>query len=114
MGKEKEHSEIWERMMQVCEYIKVSPNKLSLDMGKSRDYIRQLGPYITSDCLQYIHRNYPQLNLIWIITGEGSIETEKNANNEEKNNLTILLRLYEQERELNMKLSKEINNLREK
>lgn len=78
-------------------------------MGKSRDYIRQLGSSITSDCLQYIYRTYPDINIIWIITGEGAMTETQQKDNED---LTILLRLYEQERKLNLQLSNEIERLK--
>lgn len=78
-------------------------------MGKSRDYIRQLGSSITSDCLQYIYRTYPDIDIIWIITGDGTMVKTAQENNED---FTILLRLYEQERSLNLQLSQENERLK--
>lgn len=95
--------------MQLCNHINLSPNKLSQDMGKSRDYIRQLGTSITSDCLQYIYRTYPEIDIIWIITGDGTMVKTAQEDNED---FTILLRLYEQERSLNLQLSQENERLK--
>lgn len=95
--------------MQLCKHINLSPNKLSQDMGKSRDYIRQLGSSITSDCLQYIYRTYPDIDIIWIISGDGTMVKTAQENNED---FTILLRLYEQERSLNIQLSQENERLK--
>lgn len=78
-------------------------------MGKSRDYIRQLGTSITSDCLQYIYRTYPDIDIIWIITGDGTMVKTAQEDNED---FTILLRLYEQERSLNLQLSQENERLK--
>lgn len=78
-------------------------------MGKSRDYIRQLGSSITSDCLQYIYRTYPDIDIIWIITGDGTMVKTAQEDNED---FTILLRLYEQERSLNLQLSQENERLK--
>lgn len=109
MKRDKESSEIRERMMQLCKHINLSPNKLSQDMGKSRDYIRQLGTSITSDCLQYIYRTYPDIDIIWIITGDRTMVKTAQEDNED---FTILLRLYEQERSLNLQLSQENERLK--
>ena len=65
--------EIRERVLQVCRYLSVSPNKLSQDSGMSREYIRLMKDYANADFLRYIFRTYPQINLVWLITGEGEM-----------------------------------------
>ena len=51
MGTKRVNSDLKVRMLQICEALGVSPNKLSEDSGMSREYIRQMKDNISSDLL---------------------------------------------------------------
>lgn len=73
MAEKKINYEIRERVLQVCRYLDVSPNKLSQDSGMSREYIRLMKDYANADFLRYIFRTYPDIDIVWLITGEGEM-----------------------------------------
>lgn len=107
MGNNKTNSELKERMLQICAELGLSANKLSEDSGMSREYIRQMKDYISPEILRYISRTYPHINLIWLITGDGDIIK---ANGEE---VSLLIRMLNEEREKNKYLSEKVSQLEE-
>lgn len=108
MGNKKSNSELKERMLQICAELGLSANKLSEDSGMSREYIRQMKDYISPEMLRYISRTYPHINLIWLITGDGDIVNK--ANGEE---VSLLIRMLNEEREKNKYLSDKVAQLEE-
>lgn len=106
MGTKRVNSDLKLRMLQICEALGVSPNKLSEDSGMSREYIRQMKDNISSDLLRYIIRMNKQINLIWLLTGEGNMINE--APSEE---MSLLVRMLNEEREKNKILLEKIENL---
>lgn len=108
MGNNKTNSELKERMLQICAELGLSANKLSEDSGMSREYIRQMKDYISPEMLRYISRTYPHINLIWLITGDGDIINK--ANSEE---VSLLIRMLNEEREKNKYLSDKVSQLEE-
>lgn len=109
MDKKKISYELKERLLLLCRELDISPNKLSLDSGMSRDYIRQMKDFASADFLRYIHRTYPSVNLIWLITGDG----EMYYTNTENADVSLLIRMLADERDKNKELSERIHTLEE-
>lgn len=80
-----------ERLFQLCDALGVSPNQFSQQIGKSREFVRKITGEIGSDVLRNIFREYPNTNLIWIITGEGSMFLENGVISPKSENLTSFL-----------------------
>lgn len=108
MGKEINTGTIRERMKQICILKGISANKLSLDLGMSRDYIRTIRENYSVDLLRKINGIYPDINLMWLITGDGPMVVD---NNLEKMDFHKLMNLYLQECEKNNTLMEEKNEL---
>lgn len=102
MGKD---SQIKERLFELCSALNITTNAFSLKIGKNREFIRKITGEIGSDVLRQIYRTYPNVNIMWIITGEGDkfILPEENESND--NNLTNYLK------EENKELKEEVKRL---
>lgn len=109
MAEKKTNREIKERVLLVCNHLGISANKLSQDSGMSREYIRLMKDFANADFLRYIYRTYPQIDLVWLITGEG----EMIKKNEETGNVSLLIKMLNDEREKVKKLEAEIAKLKE-
>lgn len=81
-------------MLKICSELGISPNKLSEESGMSREYIRQMKEYIAADLLRYISRNYPSINLVWLITGDGEMKNESSTQD-----VSLLIKMLNEERE---------------
>lgn len=106
MKTKKVNTELKERMLQICSELGISANKLSEESGMSREYIRQMKEYVKPDLLRYIYRTYPQINLIWLITGYGNIR-----NSEGIDDVSLLIKMLNEEREKNNVLLQKISEL---
>ncbi|MCF2592835.1 hypothetical protein I6E11_03260 [Bacteroides caecigallinarum] len=73
MAEKKTNSAIKERCLLVCNYLGISASKLSQDSGMNREYIRLMKDFANADFLRYIHRTYPDIDIVWLITGEGEM-----------------------------------------
>jgi hypothetical protein len=65
-----------DRLMQYIEYTGLSARKFDLSIGAGNGYtLRMLknNASIGSDVIETISRIYPELNLVWLITGEGEM-----------------------------------------
>lgn len=109
MRTKKVNTELKERMLKICSELGISPNKLSEESGMSREYIRQMKEYIAADLLRYISRNYPSINLVWLITGDGDMKNESSTQD-----VSLLIKMLNEEREKNQALQNQINELEAK
>lgn len=109
MRTKKVNTELKERMLKICSELGISPNKLSEESGMSREYIRQMKEYIAADLLRYISRNYPSINLVWLITGDGEMKNESSTQD-----MSLLIKMLNEEREKNQALQNQINELEAK
>lgn len=109
MDEKKNNSAIKERCLLVCNYLGISASKLSQDSGMNREYIRLMKDFANADFLRYIHRTYPDIDIVWLITGEG----EMIKKNEETGNVSLLIKMLNDEREKVKKLEAEIAKLKE-
>ncbi|WP_291585869.1 hypothetical protein [Bacteroides sp.] len=96
---------IKERLVQLCDALNVTPNQFSLQIGKSREFIRKITGEIGSDALRNIIRIYPTINIMWIITGEGEKFLSPDNSGSNDNNLTNYLK------EENKELKEEVKRL---
>ncbi len=65
-----------DRLMQFIKYAGLSARQFDLSIGASNGYtlrMKKNNASIGSDVIENIIRTYPQLNLIWLITGEGEM-----------------------------------------
>ena len=102
---------IRERLLSVCSHIKVSTNKLSEDAGLNRNYITRIKDTVSSDLLRYIYQHYDNIDIEWVLTGNGNMLAMNGA---AKKNISIALELLHDEYQRNKKLSAEVNRLRNK
>lgn len=109
MRTKKVNTELKERMLKICSELGISPNKLSEESGMSREYIRQMKECIAADLLRYISRNYPSINLVWLITGDGEMKNESSTQD-----VSLLIKMLNEEREKNQALQNQINELEAK
>ncbi|MEM1336461.1 MAG: hypothetical protein AAF717_17850 [Bacteroidota bacterium] len=65
-----------DRLMQFIEYSGMSARQFDLSIGASNGYtlrMKKNHASVGSDVIETIIRTYPQLNLIWLMTGEGQM-----------------------------------------
>ena len=66
------------RILQFLEYKGVS--KYSIEKKIGSNGFLSTGKEIQSDKLRLLHEQFPELNLVWVITGEGDMLNQPNAN----------------------------------
>lgn len=76
---------IKQRLLDICKALNISASEMSTTIGMSRPYIANLKKDITTEVLLNIHIKYPSVNIMRIITGEGSILLDDNS----KQNINI-------------------------
>lgn len=67
---------ILDRVVVFAEYLNISLRSFSLSIGASAGYLHRLktsGSNIGGDYIEKIIESYPQLNSIWLVTGEGQM-----------------------------------------
>ncbi|WP_299534254.1 hypothetical protein [Ulvibacterium sp.] len=65
-----------DRLMQFIKYAGLSARKFDISIGASNGYtlrMKKNNASIGSDVIENIVRVYPQLNVVWLITGEGKM-----------------------------------------
>ena len=65
-----------DRLLQFIEYSGMSARQFDLSIGASNGYtlrMKKNHASVGSDVIETIIRTYPQLNLIWLMTGEGEM-----------------------------------------
>lgn len=76
MGKGKKDnftSEMQERLSRLADALGISNRELSRRIGKSDNYIATMNKDITVGVANNIYIEFPQVNLLWLITGKGDI-----------------------------------------
>lgn len=115
MEKNIDKSEIRNRLELLCLDLKCSAREFSSKIGKSSSYIANLKKDMTTDVLLNIHIMYPQVNIMWLVTGKG--ERIVNESSNYINNDSLIFHLKEENRllkEENNKLIKENARLQAK
>ena len=104
-------STIRQRIMQLCDYYNISPNKLSLDVGYNRNYVSRITDTIPFDMMLHIYRTFDQINIEWLLTGNGKM---LNLSMVEEQSMKSLLEMLNAQLQRNEKLHEEMKELREK
>lgn len=72
-----------DRLMQFIKHAGLSARQFDLSIGASNGYtlrMKKNNASVGSDVIENILRVYPQLNVVWLLTGEGSmLKTKKEA-----------------------------------
>ena len=98
-------SPVKERLIELCEAMNTTPNQFSQDIGKNREFIRKIVGEIGSDVLRNINRIFPNINIMWIITGEGEKFLKNDITLSNNENLSSYLK------EENKELKEEVKRL---
>ena len=68
-----------DRLIQFIEYADISARQFDLSIGAANGYtlrMKKNHASIGSDVLENILKTYPQLNVVWLLTGEGKMIKE--------------------------------------
>lgn len=76
---EKFASEIQKRLCELADALGKSNREFSRSLGKSDNYIASLRNDITVGVVNKISTIYPQVNIVWLVTGEGDKLIAKSA-----------------------------------
>lgn len=66
------------RLKQFIEYLNITVAEFERSTGLSNGYIRNISKSIQPDKAQNISNVYPQLNMGWVLTGEGEMLKTEN------------------------------------
>ena len=67
--------------MRLTKDLKITPNQFSFSIGRDRSYVKKITKGNQADALRSIYNAYPNVNMIWIITGEGDMFIEEETDN---------------------------------
>lgn len=76
-------SSIKARLHEFIKEIGSNPRRFSKSLGKSDSYVRTMTKNIGSDTIGEILRIYPELNVNWLISGEGEMYMPTDSANED-------------------------------
>lgn len=110
MGTKQKSSAVRDRLIALCEALELSRREFSISIGRTSTYVTSLNNDITSGVLNDISITYPQVNIMWLITGKG----EKFITPEPTD--ALFQHLKEENKELkirNEELNREIGKLQE-
>lgn len=71
MGTKQKSSAVRDRLIALCEALELSRREFSISIGRTSTYVTSLNNDITSGVLNNISITYPQVNIMWLITGKG-------------------------------------------
>lgn len=77
------NSAVKERLFELCSFLQISPDQFSKNIGKNREYVRKITNEISTDVLRRINKKYPEVNILWIIEGKGSMLNQPISANDE-------------------------------
>lgn len=76
---EKFASDMQQRLCELAEVLGKSNREFSRSIGKSDNYVASLNNDITVDVVNKISIVYPQVNILWLVTGKGEKLLKKPA-----------------------------------
>ncbi len=68
-----QQSEFLKRLRQYCESRKISVHRFEMSCGLSNAWASNLQTQIRLDAVDTIARNFPELNIVWLLTGRGNM-----------------------------------------
>lgn len=80
------------RIMLVIKHLGISARQFDISIGTANGYILRMqknNASVGSDVIERIIQLYPQINLVWLITGQGDMLLEKAKPEASKTNLEI-------------------------
>ncbi|WP_452230236.1 MULTISPECIES: hypothetical protein [unclassified Lacinutrix] len=80
------------RIMLVIKHLGISARQFDISIGTANGYILRMqknNASVGSDVIERIMQLYPQINLVWLITGEGNMLLEKPKTKISQTNLEI-------------------------
>lgn len=80
------------RIMLVIKHLGISARQFDISIGTANGYILRMqknNASVGSDVIERIIQLYPQINLVWLITGEGNMLLENTKTKASKTNLEI-------------------------
>lgn len=102
-----QYSEIKERLLMLISALSMSLREFSIKIGKDPSYIKGIKKEISSDVLRNIYNDFPSVNLIWIITGEGDMMLSTSNNQAFDSDASTLLRMFNDKDKACAQLQKE-------
>lgn len=101
----KSNVSIKEKLIELSKYLGLSTRQLSVILGKNNEYINKITGDIGTDVLRQIYLKYPQINLMWFITGEGEMLNTDTNNNQDNVSFAELINSYRLDiKELNSRI----------
>lgn len=76
-----------DRILAIIDHYGITANKFSEEIGMSRAFVKNMNDEISTKPLRNILLMFPDINIKWLITGEGEMLLE-NANQDKKIELT--------------------------
>lgn len=80
------------RIMLVIKHLGISARQFDISIGTANGYILRMqknNASVGSDVIERIIQLYPQINLVWLITGEGNMLLENTKTKTSQTNLEI-------------------------
>lgn len=80
------------RIMLVIKHLGISARQFDISIGTANGYILRMqknNASVGSDVIERIIELYPQINLVWLITGQGDMLLEDSRTKTSKTNLEI-------------------------
>ena len=80
------------RIMQVISALNMSARQFDISIGTANGYILRMeknNASVGSDVIERIVKEYPQVNLVWLITGKGTMFIEELPNPKVRNKKEI-------------------------
>lgn len=73
--------DIKDRILEIIRYKGINTSRFEASCGLSKGYIRKIVKTITVDKMVDIIKTYPDINPMWLATGEGDMILSENAHN---------------------------------
>ena len=80
---------IKDRLLEFVAYTKLSKRKFQEKIGVSNSYIQNISEGIGADVLNRITIQFPELNNVWLLTGEGSMLKTGTESSSESETVTV-------------------------
>lgn len=85
---------IKERLIALSKHLSLTTKQLSVILGKNSDYINKITGDVGTDVIRQIYLKYPDINITWLITGEGEIQVTETNKNQESVSFAELINSY--------------------